>query len=55
MPTVQRITPWFDDQAEEAAGFYTAIFKNSKIVKIARYGEAGCFVRWVGGGYDSVS
>jgi predicted 3-demethylubiquinone-9 3-methyltransferase (glyoxalase superfamily) len=38
-----RITPflWFDTQAEEAAKFYTAIFKNSKIGKIARYGEAG--------------
>ncbi len=43
MPKLQRITPclWFDDQAEEAAGFYTAIFKNSRIVHIARYGEAG--------------
>ena len=43
MPTVQKITPclWFDDQAEEAARFYTAIFKNSKIFLISRYGEAG--------------
>jgi predicted 3-demethylubiquinone-9 3-methyltransferase (glyoxalase superfamily) len=32
---------WFDDQAQEAAEFYTAIFRNSKIVKISRYGEAG--------------
>jgi predicted 3-demethylubiquinone-9 3-methyltransferase (glyoxalase superfamily) len=42
-PVVQKITPclWFDDQAEEAAEFYTAIFRNSKVVKIARYGEAG--------------
>jgi predicted 3-demethylubiquinone-9 3-methyltransferase (glyoxalase superfamily) len=32
---------WFDSQGEEAAKFYTPIFKNSKIVKIARYGEAG--------------
>jgi len=40
---VQRIAPclWFDNQAEEAAKFYIAIFKNSKIVRIARYGEAG--------------
>jgi predicted 3-demethylubiquinone-9 3-methyltransferase (glyoxalase superfamily) len=40
---VQKITPclWFDDQAQEAAEFYTGIFKNSRIVKIARYGEAG--------------
>ena len=41
--TVQRITPflWFDYQAEEAARFYTSIFENSRIVKIARYGEEG--------------
>jgi predicted 3-demethylubiquinone-9 3-methyltransferase (glyoxalase superfamily) len=32
---------WFDNQAEEAANFYTAIFPNSKITKISRYGEAG--------------
>ena len=40
---MQRITPflWFDDKAEEAANFYTSIFKNSKILNIARYGEAG--------------
>jgi len=38
-----KITPflWFKDQAEEAAKFYTSIFKNSKINRIARYGEAG--------------
>ncbi len=38
-----RITPclWFDDQAEEAAEFYTGIFRNSRIVTITRYGEAG--------------
>ena len=40
---MQKITPflWFDDKAEEAANFYTSIFKNSKILNIARYGEAG--------------
>jgi predicted 3-demethylubiquinone-9 3-methyltransferase (glyoxalase superfamily) len=40
---MQKITPflWFDDKAEEAATFYTSIFQNSKIVKVARYGEAG--------------
>jgi predicted 3-demethylubiquinone-9 3-methyltransferase (glyoxalase superfamily) len=32
---------WFDDQAEAAATFYTSIFKNSKITKVSRYGEAG--------------
>jgi predicted 3-demethylubiquinone-9 3-methyltransferase (glyoxalase superfamily) len=32
---------WFDHQAEDAAAFYTSIFPNSRIVKVARYGEAG--------------
>jgi predicted 3-demethylubiquinone-9 3-methyltransferase (glyoxalase superfamily) len=43
MNVIQKITPclWFDDQAEEAVGFYTAIFRNSRIVHVARYGEAG--------------
>src|SRR5438034_3985603 len=40
---MQKITPflWFDNQAEEAVKFYTAIFRNSRIGKIARYGEEG--------------
>ena len=40
---MQKITPflWFDDKAEEAANFYTSIFKNSKILNISRYGEGG--------------
>ena len=39
----QRITPflWFDNQAEEAANFYTSIFKNSKVSAISRYTGAG--------------
>ena len=39
----QKITPnlWFDTQAEEAAGFYTSVFKSSRIVNVARYTEAG--------------
>lgn len=39
----QKITPflWFDNQAEEAAQFYTSIFKNSKILHISRYGDGG--------------
>ena len=43
MQKIQTITPclWFDTQAEEAARFYTSIFKNSKIGVITRYGEAG--------------
>jgi predicted 3-demethylubiquinone-9 3-methyltransferase (glyoxalase superfamily) len=40
---MQKITPclWFDTQAEDAANFYTSVFKNSRIVKISHYGEAG--------------
>jgi predicted 3-demethylubiquinone-9 3-methyltransferase (glyoxalase superfamily) len=43
MATTKPITPclWFDNQAEEAARFYTGIFKNSKIGAISRYDEAG--------------
>ena len=39
----QRIAPclWFDTEAEDAAKFYTGIFPDSRIVKIARYPEAG--------------
>jgi predicted 3-demethylubiquinone-9 3-methyltransferase (glyoxalase superfamily) len=39
----QRITPflWFDGNAEEAASFYVSVFRNSKIVTTARYGDAG--------------
>lgn len=32
---------WFNNQAEEAAKFYTSVFKNSKIIKTSYYGEAG--------------
>jgi predicted 3-demethylubiquinone-9 3-methyltransferase (glyoxalase superfamily) len=40
---INKITPclWFDDQAEAAVAFYTAIFKKSKVVTVSRYGEAG--------------
>jgi predicted 3-demethylubiquinone-9 3-methyltransferase (glyoxalase superfamily) len=43
MQQIQSISPclWFDDQAEEAAKFYTGIFPNSRITNISRYGEAG--------------
>jgi predicted 3-demethylubiquinone-9 3-methyltransferase (glyoxalase superfamily) len=39
----QRITPnlWFDTEAEEAARFYASVFKNSRIVSVAYYTEAG--------------
>jgi len=38
---MQKITPflWFDNQAEEAANFYTSLFKDSKITSLTRYGE----------------
>ncbi|HEV2612843.1 MAG TPA: VOC family protein [Noviherbaspirillum sp.] len=38
---MQKITPflWFDGQAEEAANFYTSIFKNSKVLAINHYGD----------------
>jgi len=40
---MQKITPflWFDNNAEEAMNFYVSIFKNSKVVSVTRYGEAG--------------
>jgi predicted 3-demethylubiquinone-9 3-methyltransferase (glyoxalase superfamily) len=40
---MQKITPflWFDNQGEEAMNFYVSIFKNSKILNVRRYGEAG--------------
>lgn len=39
----QKVTTflWFDSQAEEAANFYVSLFKDSKILNVARYGEAG--------------
>ena len=38
-----RIAPclWFDTEAEEAARYYTSIFKNSRILKVTHYGKAG--------------
>jgi predicted 3-demethylubiquinone-9 3-methyltransferase (glyoxalase superfamily) len=44
MATIKhKISPclWFDTQAEDAAKFYTALFKNSRINTISRYGKAG--------------
>ena len=39
---MQKITPylWFEDNAEEAAKFYTSIFKNSRVINITHYGES---------------
>lgn len=38
-----KISPflWFDHQAEEAANFYVSVFKNSRVLSISRYGDAG--------------
>ncbi len=38
-----KITPflWFKDNAEDAANFYVSVFKNSKILNVMRYGDAG--------------
>lgn len=40
---MQKITTnlWFDSQAEEAAAFYVSLFKNSKVISVSHYGEAG--------------
>jgi|SRR5262249_37163366 len=40
MPAISPML-WFDTQAEEAAKFYTSVFKNSKIRNVVRYGDAG--------------
>ncbi|NTV09848.1 MAG: VOC family protein [Zoogloea sp.] len=41
MPAIQKITPclWFDGQAEQAAKFYTTVFRNSRIVSTTHYPE----------------
>ena len=40
-PTTQKITTflWFNNNAEEAVNFYVSVFKNAKILQVARYGE----------------
>lgn len=40
---MQKITPflWYDTQAEEAANFYVSVFKNSRILNLSRYSDAG--------------
>src|ERR1043165_7304081 len=40
---MQKITPflWFNGQAEEAMHFYVSIFKDSKVISVSRYGDAG--------------
>ncbi|MGI8578458.1 MAG: VOC family protein [Nocardioidaceae bacterium] len=40
---MHKVTPWlwFDTQGEEAANFYTTVFKNSRVLDVTRYGAAG--------------
>lgn len=43
MASLGKIIPclWFDDQAEDAANFYTGIFRNSRITAVSHYPDAG--------------
>jgi predicted 3-demethylubiquinone-9 3-methyltransferase (glyoxalase superfamily) len=41
MPDKITASLWFDTQAEEAANFYTSVFKNSRVINVSRYTEAG--------------
>ncbi len=36
-----RICLWFDTQAEEAARFYTSVFKESRMGGVTRFTEVG--------------
>jgi predicted 3-demethylubiquinone-9 3-methyltransferase (glyoxalase superfamily) len=54
MPPKINANLWFDDQAEEVAAFYVSIFKNSRIVTVARPGD-GAPVMWVDFELDGVA
>ena len=41
MPDKITASLWFDTQAEDAANFYTSVFKNSRIISVNRYTEVG--------------
>jgi predicted 3-demethylubiquinone-9 3-methyltransferase (glyoxalase superfamily) len=41
MPDKITASLWFDTEAEEAASFYVSVFKNSRIISVNRYTEAG--------------
>jgi predicted 3-demethylubiquinone-9 3-methyltransferase (glyoxalase superfamily) len=43
MRSIQKITPylWFNGNAEEAVEFYTSVFPDSRVTKVARWGEGG--------------
>ncbi len=40
---MQKITPflWLDNNAEEAMNFYTSVFRDSKVLGVTHYGDAG--------------
>ena len=40
---MQKIVPnlWFDTEGQEAAEYYTSVFRNSRITNVTYYGEAG--------------
>src|ERR1041385_9012602 len=42
MATMQKIVPflWYDKDAEDAANYYTSVFKNSKVTSVTKYDEA---------------
>jgi len=48
---LQKIAPclWFDTEAVEAANFYVSVFKNSKIIRVARYPNEGQEIHGKGG------
>ncbi|HRF41950.1 MAG TPA: VOC family protein, partial [Saprospiraceae bacterium] len=54
MAKKQKITPflWYDHQAEEAAGFYTSVFKKSKILEVVRHTGGVQIVRFSLMGYE---
>jgi predicted 3-demethylubiquinone-9 3-methyltransferase (glyoxalase superfamily) len=41
MPDKITASLWFDTEAEDAANFYTSVFKNSRVINVSRYTEAG--------------
>ena len=43
MRSIQKITPylWFNGNAEEAVEFYTSVFPDSRVTKVARWGDGG--------------
>jgi predicted 3-demethylubiquinone-9 3-methyltransferase (glyoxalase superfamily) len=55
--TMQKIKTylWFENQAEEAATFYTSLFPNSEIVHVQRAGEAAMTVTFTLAGQEHIA